>query len=378
VYVQPADLRLGNARRVLAALQRSWPCTRPELARRTGLSAMTVGKVAEQLLELDLLDEAPGEPVPGLGRPPRQLSPSARLRFVAIELGVRTTSLCRLGLAGEAVPPRRASIEMPGSAAEFLAAVGSARAVLGPEPVEAVLVSVPGVLDSGGPSIVYSPNLHWSEGPALLRALGAAFAAPVCAVQEAQALALGHLAAGAAPEHFLMVDFGDGVGSSVVTSGRLLGGPLPLSGEIGHTPVPGNLRRCGCGAIGCIETLAGRAGLLASQREVVGRDVDWAELRAALHGRQLPEWLLSTLDALAMVLAGALNLLGLREVVVVGDCAELHPAIVPQLRERLMAHSLLGRFGEIECKLAPARRQLGLLAAAVDRRLLPEPGQSSR
>jgi predicted NBD/HSP70 family sugar kinase len=378
VYVQPADLRLGNARRVLAALQRAWPCTRPELARRTGLSTMTVGKVAEQLLELGLLDEAPGEPLPGLGRPPRQLSPSARLRFVAIELGVHTSTVCRLGLAGEAVPPRRVSIAMPGSAAEFLTSVGAARAALGPEPVEAVLISVPGVLDSGGPSIVYSPNLHWSEGPGLLRALGVAFGAPVCAVQEAQALALGHLAAGTAPEHFLMVDFGDGVGSSVVTSGKLLGGPLPLSGELGHTPVPGNRRRCGCGAIGCIETLAGRAGLLASHREVVGREVDWAQLRASLHERELPEWLLTTLDALAMVLAGALNLLGLREVVVVGDGAELHPAIVPQLRERLMAHSLLGRFGEIECRLAPARRQLGLLAAAVDRRLLPEPGRVAR
>jgi predicted NBD/HSP70 family sugar kinase len=369
VFVNSADLRLGNARRVLAALLEGWPCTRPELARRTGLSAMTVGKVAEQLLELDLLAEAPGDSALA-GRPPRQLSPSQRPRFLAVELGLHATQVQRLSLAGEVAGAAVQRVGRPADLASFqrdLQALGG----LGSEPIEAVLVSVPGVLDGRGPAIVFSPNLHWTEGGELLRWLGAHFGAPVCAVQEAQALALGHAAAGGAPEHFLLVELGDGVGSAVVTGGKLLGGPLPLSGELGHTKVPGNLRRCGCGAIGCLETLAGRAGVLATAGEVARPAASWLDLVAAWRDGPLPPWLFATIDATAMVLAGALNLLGLREVVVVGEVAELHPALVPTLRDGLMAHSLLGRFGRVECTLAPARRRLGLLAAAVDRVLLP-------
>lgn len=373
MFVPPADLRSGSARRVLAALLRDWPCTRPELARRTGLSAMTVGKAADHLLAAGYLSEAPGDPSTAQGRPGRLLSPSAKPIFVAIELGVQRTVVYRLGLAGESAPGARLTVVMADGPDAFRQAIAAAPAQLGDEPVEAVLVSVPGVLDAEQPAIVFSPNLHWSEGPELLRSLGRTFAAPVCAVQEAQALALGHLTAEGAPAHFLMVDLGDGVGSSIVAGGRLFGGPLPLSGEIGHTPVAGNERRCGCGAIGCIETLAGRAGLLRTAAAHLPGVASWPELVAALANRPLPPWLLPTIDALAMVLAGALNLLGLRDVVAVGPVADLHPEVVPELGRRLAAHALLGRFGRVECKHAPERRQLGLLRAAIERVLVADP-----
>lgn len=373
MFVPPADLRSGSARRVLAALLLGWPCTRPELARRTGLSAMTVGKAADHLLAAGYLSETPGDPSIAQGRPGRLLSPSKQPCFVAVELGVQRTSLYRLGLAGEPAGATREIVPMQDGPEAFRRAVAAARVRLGDEPVEAVLVSVPGVLDAEQPAIVFSPNLHWTEGVELLRSLGETFAAPVCAVQEAQALALGHLTGGAAPAHFLMVDLGDGVGSSIVAGGRLFGGPLPLSGEIGHTPIAGNERRCGCGAFGCIETLAGRASLLRTAASHLPGVSDWAALRGALAGRPLPAWLLPTIDALAMVLAGALNLLGLRDVVAVGPVADLHPELVPELGRRLAAHALLGRFGRVECRYAPERRQLGLLRAAIDRVLVADP-----
>ncbi len=56
-------------------------------------------------------------------------------------------------------------------------------------------------------------------------------------------------------EDFLLVDFGEGVGGAIIVEGKPLANPLPISGEIGHTPVPGNRRPCGCGAVGCMETL---------------------------------------------------------------------------------------------------------------------------
>ena len=53
-------------------------------------------------------------------------------------------------------------------------------------------------------------------------------------------------------------------------------------------------------------------------RTLLGED-----LGPLLPDLDLPPWLTATLDALSMVVAGALNLLGLRDVVVVGRLAEL-------------------------------------------------------
>ena len=56
-----------------------------------------------------------------------------------------------------------------------------------------------------------------------------------------------------------MVDIADGVGGALMLGGRIYQGALPMSGEIGHTPIPGNNRLCGCGGRGCLETLASAA-----------------------------------------------------------------------------------------------------------------------
>src|SRR5215475_14736395 len=81
-------------------------------------------------------------------------------------------------------------------------------------------------------------------------------------MQEERALALGHQAVQPGSDGFLLVDFGEGVGGTIVIGGKLYTNPLPLSGEVGHTLVRGNQRACGCGAIGCLETLVSTRGLL--------------------------------------------------------------------------------------------------------------------
>ena len=366
-----AELRLANLRAVLTAALVRWPVTKPELARRTGLTQVTVGKVVDQLLALGLLERRGDQVTGGQGRPAMQFCPRQQADLVGVELGVRETRVYRFGLAGEPTPAARVAVPMRSNLAELRDGWQPLRG--GPRPL-AVVASLPGVLEIDPPAIVYSPNLHWTEGRDLLDVLAADFGAPVLAVQESQALALGHLAGDAASPHFLLVDLDDGIGGTVVAGGRLLGGTAPVRGEIGHTAVAGNPRRCGCGAVGCIETLAGRAGLLQSFRVDTGNPVaGWEELVATVGSAPLPEWLAETVDALALVLAGALNLLGYTEVVCFGELTELHPDVMPRLGEQLAQHTLQGRFGRIVCRAAPRRRQLGLLVAAIERCLLPAP-----
>ena len=51
------------------------------------------------------------------------------------------------------------------------------------------------------------------------------------------------------------VYFGTGIGNAILLNGKLLLGRNGVAAELGHVPVYGNDRICGCGNKGCIETL---------------------------------------------------------------------------------------------------------------------------
>src|SRR5262245_20056358 len=180
--------------------------------------------------------------------------------------------------------------------------------------------------------------------------LKSAFKTPVLCIHEIRALALGQLALDHDLGDFLLVDSGAGVGAAAITGGRLYTGPLPLSGELGHTPVLNNTRRCGCGAVGCVETLISRKGLLASAQEKHDHLKNWPDLLEQLASDPTPQWLRLTLDEAAIVIASALNVMGLRQVILTGGLAELPPAAIEYLGERIRADAMWARFGTITCR----------------------------
>jgi predicted NBD/HSP70 family sugar kinase len=192
-------------------------------------------------------------------------------------------------------------------------------------------------------------------------------------VQEERALAVGHHVANPECEDFVLVDFGEGVGGAVIVDGKPLANPLPISGEIGHTPVLGNHRRCGCGAVGCMETLVSTRGLLESFAASPGqRTVSWADLSGYISQNGIPAWLAQSLDAAAVSIAGALNVLGLRRVVITGSLTDLPSAVLAHLSQAIQNGSMWAKFGSVECVAAPRRRTAGLAAIGIDRLIVPD------
>ena len=212
-----------------------------------------------------------------------------------------------------------------------------------------MLLSVPGVVDEAANRILFSPNIHWTEKTDLAAIVRRVWDVPVLLVQEERALALGHHLANPDCEDFLLVDFGEGVGGAIIVEGKPLANPLPISGEIGHTPVPGNRRQCGCGAVGCMETLVSLRGLLESfSAAAPAAENSWAgAVRSFRHGIQ--PWLAQALDAAAAAIAGALNVLGLRRVVITGSLTELPAAVMQYLSHAVQNGAMWARFGQVEC-----------------------------
>jgi glucokinase len=123
-------------------------------------------------------------------------------------------------------------------------------------------IAFPGAFEGEGQRVVYAPNLpEWvgqKARPRLERALGS----PVRLENDANAAAWGEHVLGERPgSDLLYVSLGTGIGAGIVLDGRLIRGPWGLAGEIGHVPVPGATRTCGCGKEGCLETVAGGRGL---------------------------------------------------------------------------------------------------------------------
>ena len=159
------------------------------------------------------------------------------------------------------------------------------------------------------------------------------------------------------------MDFGEGMGSSAILAGRLYNGPLPLSGEIGHTPVAGNTRICGCGGVGCIETLMSRRGLVTTFRTLrQNAHATWENFRDHVLSHGLEPWLAAQLDSAAGVIAGSLNLLGLRRAVITGSVAELGPNVEHHFCDAIAKSAVWARFGSIECTIERRHRVVGMVA----------------
>jgi predicted NBD/HSP70 family sugar kinase len=329
VSAVPANLRLANQAALLGQLLGRKAASRAELAKATGMSKPTTGKIIDDLMHAGVVEEIKlmdgGRP--SVGRPGKQLRLATnRSRFVCVDLGVENTRVSGLPPSPPEVERWEVQFKTPTTSDAWQEKVVQAAEKIQVRRPWAILVSTPGVVDERAGRVLLSPNLHWSEHADLPWILRQIWSAPVGLVQEVRCLALGELGARSDGDDFIMIDISDGVGGALMLGGRIYQGALPMSGEIGHTPIPGNNRPCGCGGRGCLETLASARGLIQSLREAKGHAATHAltftdVVKAA--DRELPSWMRATFDAIATCVSAALNLYGVRRVVMVGRIAEL-------------------------------------------------------
>ena len=132
-------------------------------------------------------------------------------------------------------------------------------------------------------TIRYAPNLRWARGADgkpgviyLADRLKEATGLHVRITNDANAAARGEHTYGVARgiNDFIMITLGTGVGSGIISHGRLVYGHDGFAGELGHVCVVpgGGGRQCNCGLRGCLETYASATGVAYSAREILGMD----------------------------------------------------------------------------------------------------------
>lgn len=159
-------------------------------------------------------------------------------------------------------------------------------------------------------TIRYAPNLRWARdaegkpGVVYLAArLEEATGLHVRITNDANAAARGEHTYGVARgiDDFIMITLGTGVGSGIISHGRLVYGHDGFAGELGHVCVVRDGRQCNCGLKGCLETYASAMGVARTAREFLQKDSRESLLRridpesisskdiydAAVHGDEL-------------------------------------------------------------------------------------------
>lgn len=293
---------------------------------------------------------------PGGRRSAAREATMARQAWLAVDLGGTNT---RVGLAddsGLAAWEMFATQAQDGPQAWLtrlghrLAALMERAGELGLAPAGVGIASA-GVLDRTGGRIINSPNLPWFNGLALAQGVAKAAGLPAVLENDANLYALGEhrYGAGRGRADMACLTLGTGVGGGLILGGELVTGPLGTAGELGHVAVEHGGRRCGCGALGCLEAYASATGLKGILAEALAQgrattlgpgDGVKAMEDAAVRGDALARELFTTAGRMiGRLLCTLVAVTGLDTVVVGGGVARgwflIEPAALAELRDEM-------------------------------------------
>ena len=333
-------VRRANLSAIVRELHVRGPLSRSELVARTGLTRSAIRALIGELAAGDLVVEEPAVRSGTPGRP----SPVVRLLaedvvVLALEIAVDSLAVAIVGAGG--VVHERRRVDRPRGHSTVVDVVADlaelARTVRGRRPPDEVPVrigiAVAAIVSRPGGLVRLAPNLGWVDvplGERLGEALG--LGVPIDVANESDLGALAEFRRGAArgADDVLYTHAEVGVGGGIIVDGRPLDGVGGYGGEIGHMPINPAGRACRCGSTRCWETEVGEGALLARAGYPLdgGRAALDAVIADAAAGR--PAAIAAIEETgfwLGLGLAGLVNILNPRRVVLGGLFARIHPFV---------------------------------------------------
>jgi predicted NBD/HSP70 family sugar kinase len=136
-------------------------------------------------------------------------------------------------------------------------------------------ICLPGFVDKG--VLKKAPNLKFMEGFDFERKFSKKGFKKVSADNDGKCFALGE-SVRLKEKNLVGLTLGTGIGCGIIIDGKIYRGK-GSSGELSHTIVEPNGRKCSCGNLGCLEEYFSKRALLRETKKVFGRTVDAYELR---------------------------------------------------------------------------------------------------
>ncbi|MCX6622479.1 MAG: ROK family protein, partial [Acidobacteria bacterium] len=235
------SLRSVNELIVLNLIRHRQGISRADIARSTGLKESTISSISRTLLEEGLLYEAEIMDSSGGRRPQNLRINGNRCSCLAIDLGVRETTIAVSNFTGELL--HTVSFPTDSDPDRYLRQLASElESVLGKHvppgiPVEGCGISVPGLLDRASGRILYSANLEWRD-VAIGDAVRRVFPGNVLFEDNVRSAGLAETWFGSFEEvdhrHLISLVVNEGIGAAIIIGGHLYRGSTFGAGQFGH------------------------------------------------------------------------------------------------------------------------------------------------
>jgi glucokinase-like ROK family protein len=273
---------LGNQNKikVLQLIRNEKEITRAEIIRLSGLSAPTVTRIVESLVQLNLIQsEGLGSSIGG--RPPQLINFKSKENYViGIDLGATFIRSALSNLDGEFifeihVPTNLKKgfdgvMEQVGGLIEKLSERASQKSL----PLWGIGIAVCGMVNKNSSIVEYSPIFGW-KNVNIQEALSKYTSLKIALGNVTHLIALGELLYGVGKDYrnFICVNLGYGIGSGIIIDGKLFGGADGIAGEVGHIVMDRHNNRKGLeGVTGTLEALASGYGIADVARELAKSD----------------------------------------------------------------------------------------------------------
>lgn len=354
-----AAMRDMNLVLILNTLRSESPLSRAALANITGLNKATVSSMVKELIQNNLVREIGADVSSSdVGRPAinLELDPEAGY-IIGLEIGVDFISVITVNFAIEVVARRFESTtkyfnrEAILDRVLFLLHESYEQVQRRQRPLLGIGVGVPGLVDVSQGSLLFAPNLNWSDVP-LRDMIRSVIHVPVYIANEANLAALGESYFGAGQENdsLLYVSSGVGLGGGIVLNGRLIEGASGFAGEVGHMTVEKDGLKCNCGNRGCWETVASQRALFRLVAEALQQGQpswmtsiisdDFSRISIPLimeaAGKDDPVALNALTETgkwLGIGIASLMNVINPQRVIFGGPLWTLHQYLLPSIRE---------------------------------------------
>ena len=148
-------------------------------------------------------------------------------------------------------------------------------------------VGAPGPLNREKGIVIVTPNLGWKNFP-LRDEISRRVSLDATLDNDANCATLGEFWCGAAVGgwNVIGITLGTGIGGGLILEGKLYHGSSDVAGEIGHTSIDANGRRCKCGNYGCLEAYASGPAIAERAREALRGDEGESILISMVDGDQ--------------------------------------------------------------------------------------------
>lgn len=268
---------------VLNIIRQEREISRADIVKKTGLSAPTVSRIIESLIQVEKLVEQVGVGESKGGRPPLLVRFNSDGNYViGIDWGRTHMHGVLSNLESKTIFNLDIPISSESSFEEGMKILSGlvntliAGSGINKEKLLGIGLAVAGFVNAKTKQVEFSPNFGWKNID-IQSYIQKKFNEPVLVDNVARVMALGELWYGKATnfKNFAFINVGYGIGSGIIINGKPFKGYDGFAGEIGHIKIhhlsrkfAGN-RQCVCGKSDCLECYASGRGIALTVREQI-------------------------------------------------------------------------------------------------------------